>query len=242
MSQSEVRLWQQLMRAGNPGPAESGNEYHLREEICRTGKEMDESGLALFLGVYAPGNFSARTPGSARVLITPTGLPKGSLNPEDLPVVDLRGKKIEGRLRPSIETPMHCSIYRRRPDVNGIVHAHSPMAMAYAVTNQEIRPTIIELAGVNGGPVPVARYARSSTEELGEVTAEALGFGNAVIMQNHGLVAVGGTVRDAFHNALAVEYTAMVNIYGKIVGNLVELRPEEVRAVRKYVLEDYGQR
>jgi L-fuculose-phosphate aldolase len=241
MSESEVKLWQQLMHTGNPGGAR-GDEYGLREEICKIGKEMDESGLALFLGVFAPGNISARTPGSDRVLITPSGLPKGALKPDDLPVVNLQGRKIAGKLRPSIETPMHCSIYRRRADVNGIVHTHSPMCMAYAVTNKELEATTVELAGVSGGPVPIARYATPATEELGEVTVEALGFSNAVIMQNHGLVAVGNTLRDAFDNALSVEYTAMVNIYGKIVGDLVELPPAEVRGIRKYTLEEYGQK
>jgi L-ribulose-5-phosphate 4-epimerase len=242
MSESEVRLWQQLMHSGNPGSGASGNEYRLREEICKIGKEMDESGLALFLGVYAPGNISARAPGSGRVLITPSGLPKGALKPDDLPVVDLQGRKVAGKLRSSIETPMHCSIYRRRADVNGIVHAHSPMCMAYAITNKELEATTVELAGVSGGRVPVARYVTPATEELGEITVEALGFSNAVIMQNHGLVAVGNTLRDAFNNALSVEYTAMVNIYGKIIGDLVELPPPEVRGIRKYVLEEYGQR
>jgi L-ribulose-5-phosphate 4-epimerase len=238
----EVRLWQRLMHASNPGSGTISNDSSLRNEICKIGKEMDQSGLALFLGVYAPGNLSARLPGSSRILVTPSGLPKGSLKPDDLVVVDLHGGKIEGRLRPSIETPMHCSIYRRREDVNGIIHTHSPMCMAYAITNKEIQATTIELAGVSGGRVPVARYVTPATEELGEVTVEALGFSNAVIMQSHGLVSVGGTLRDAFNNALAVEYTAMVNIYGKIVGDLVELPPEEVCGIRRFVLEKYGQR
>lgn len=237
MNEFEIELWQQLMHTGG-----KGDEYALREEICGTGREMDKSGLALFLGVYAPGNISARTQGSDRILVTPSGLPKGDLKPQDLVVVDLLGRKIDGRLRPSIETPMHCSIYRSRADVNGIVHAHSPMSMAYAATNREIPATTIELAGVCGGRVPVARYVTPATEELGEVTAEALGLSNAVIMQNHGLVAVGGTLRDAFNNALSVEYTAMVNIYGRVLGDLVELPPDEVQRIRRYVLQEYGQK
>ena len=231
-----------MIETQNASRIKKDDEYTLREEICKTGREMDKSGLALFLGVYAPGNISARTSGSDRILVTPSGLPKGDLKPQNLVVVDPFGRKIDGRLRPSIETPMHCSIYRRRADVNGIVHAHSPMSMAYAVTNMEIPATTIELAGVCGGRVPVARYVTPATEELGEVTAEALGLSNAVIMQNHGLVAVGGTLRDAFNNALSVEYTAMVNIYGRVLGDLVELPPDEVQRVRRYVLQEYGQK
>jgi L-fuculose-phosphate aldolase len=116
------------------------------------------------------------------------------------------------------------------------------MSMAYAVTNSEIPPTTIELAGVCGGRVPVARYVTAATAELGEVAAETLGFGNAVLLQNHGLVAVGTTLNDAFNTALSVEYTAMVNIYGKLLGDLVEIPSEEVRGIRQYILQQYGQK
>jgi L-ribulose-5-phosphate 4-epimerase len=235
----EVRLWQQLMHTSRPG---NSGEYGLKLEICKIGRQMDESGLALFLGVYAPGNLSAREPGSTRIHVTPSGLPKGSLKPEDLVTVNLHAERMGGKLRPSIETPMHCSIYRRRPDVNGIVHVHSPMSMAYAVANKELQATTIELAGVTGGRVRVARYVTPGTEELGEVTAEAIGPNNAVIMQNHGLVAVGRNLRDAFNTALSVEYTATVNLHGSIIGDLVEIPPEEVQGIRKSIIESYGQR
>jgi len=169
----QTQLWRRLLHIEDG----EGGELHLREEICRIGRRMDESGLAMFLGVYAPGNLSARLPGSERIIVTPSGFPKGSLKPEDLVVVDLHGNRIEGKWRPSIETPMHCAIYRRRQDVNGIVHAHAPRSLAYAVAYEEIPATTIELAGVTGGRVPVAKYVTPATEELGEVTAETLGEG-----------------------------------------------------------------
>jgi len=222
--------------------SEKAGEHKLRVEICRVGREIDKSGLALFFGVYAPGNLSARKPSSTRILVTPSGLPKGALRPADLVAVDLHGTKIDGRLRPSTETPTHCAIYKKRPDVNGIVHVHPPMCMAYAVTSKKLEATTIELAAVVGGAIPVARYNTPGTQELGRVTAEALRSSNAVIMQNHGLVAVGPTLKKAFETALSVEYTAMVNIYGRILGDLVELPRREVERIRKSILESYGQR
>jgi L-ribulose-5-phosphate 4-epimerase len=233
---------QDVAAADASGRSENSEERGLRAEICNIGKEIDKCGFALFLGVYAPGNLSARTPASNRIHITPSGLPKGSLKPEDLVTVNLDAERINGKLRPSSETHVHCSIYRRRSDVNGIVHLHTPMCMAYAVTNKNLEATTIELAGVTGGPVPIARYVTPGTKELGEVTAEALGLSNAVIMRNHGLVAVGRTLRNAFDTALSVEYTAMVNVYGRIVGDLVELPTDEVKNIRKSILETYGQR
>lgn len=217
-------------------------ERRLKKEVCRVGKEMSKLGFAAFFGVFAPGNLSARLPGSDKIVVTPSGLPKGALKPKDLVVVDLRGRKLEGKRRPSTETPMHCAIYRRRPDVGGVVHVHAPGSLAHAVAYKEGPVTTIELAGIVGGRVPVANYAAGGTEELGEVTAEALGDGNAALMGNHGLVAVGRSLEEAFYNALSVEYTAIVNIYAKILGNVMELPREEVANIRRYVLEQYGQK
>jgi hypothetical protein len=115
-------LWRRLLRIED---GEEGGPY-LREEICRIGRRMDESGLATFIGIYAPGNPSARLLGSERIIATPSDFPKGSLKQEGLVVVDLHGNRIEGKWRPSIKTTVHCAIYRRRRDVNGIVHPNAP--------------------------------------------------------------------------------------------------------------------
>jgi L-ribulose-5-phosphate 4-epimerase len=221
---------------------EAAAERKLRLDVCRIGRAMNKSGLCAFLGVYAPGNLSARLPGSERIIISPSGFDKGSLKPHDLVIVDLSGKQMAGKHRPSVETPMHCTIYRRRPEVNAIVHAHSPGCLAFAVANQEIPATTIELAAVSGKRVPLAKYATPGTEALGEVTALGLGDSDAVVMANHGLAAVGRTLDEAFHNAVSVETTALINIKARMLGSIVELPREEVSAIRRYVLEEYGQR
>ncbi len=217
-------------------------EMRLKHEICRVGKAMNESGLCAFLGVYAPGNLSARLPQSARIIISPSGYDKGALKPKDLVVVNLNGGLLEGELHPSTETPMHCAIYRKRAEVNAIVHAHSPGCLAFAVANQEIPATTIELAAVSGKHVPLAKYATPGTEALAEATVEGLGSSDAVIMANHGLAAVGKTLDEAFHNALSVEITARININAKVLGTIVELPPDEVSSIRSYVREKYGQK
>jgi len=203
---------------------------------------MNQSGLCAFLGVYAPGNLSARLPGSSRIIISPSGLDKGSLRPVDLVVVDLNGQHIEGKYRSSTETPMHCAIYRKRRDVNGIVHAHSPGTLAFAVANQEIPATTIELAAVCGRRVPLAKYATPGTNALAETTVVGLGDSGAVVMANHGLAAVGRTLDEAFNNALSVEFTARININARNIGSAVELPAEEVTGIRNYVLEKYCQK
>jgi L-fuculose-phosphate aldolase len=217
-------------------------ERKLRLDVCRIGRAMNRSGLCAFLGVYAPGNLSARLPDSERIIISPSGFDKGSLKPQDLVIVDLTGKQMAGKNRPSVETPMHCAIYRRRPEVNAIVHAHSPGCLAFAVANQEIPATTIELAAVSGKRVPLAKYATPGTEALGEVTALGLGDSDAVVMANHGLAAVGRTLDEAFHNAVSVETTALINVQARMLGSIVELPREEVSGIRRYVLEEYGQK
>jgi L-fuculose-phosphate aldolase len=217
-------------------------ELQLKQEICRVGKAMNASGLCAFLGVYAPGNLSARLPGSDRIIISPSGLDKGSLKPTDLVVVDLNGKRVEGKYKVSTETPTHCAIYRKRPDVNAVVHAHSPGGLAFAVAHQEIPATTIELAAVSGARVPLAKYATPGTEALAVATVKALGNSNAVIMANHGIAAVGSTLDEAFNNALSVEFTAMININARTLGAIAELPAEEVSGIRDYVLKKYGQK
>jgi len=147
-----------------------------------------------------------------------------------------------GKYKVSTETPTHCAIYRKRPDVNAVVHAHSPGALAFAVAHQEIPATTIELAAVSGARVPLAKYATPGTEVLAVNTAEALGNGNAVIMANHGIAAVGSTLDEAFNNALSVEFTARININAKTLGGIAELPLDEVSGIRNYVLRKYGQK
>jgi len=203
---------------------------------------MDEAGLTSFFGVYAPGNLSARITNSNRILITPSGLPKGKLKPDDLVMVDIYGRKIKGKYKPSIETPLHCAIYRQRTDVNGVVHVHAPMSLAYAIAHKEVPATTIELAAVTGGNVPIAPYATPATEELAKITAARLGLGSAVLMANHGLVAVGQNLDEAFNIALSVEYTAAINIYAKIIGEVKKIPLKEVSKIRKFIVKRYGQK
>jgi L-fuculose-phosphate aldolase len=137
---------------------------------------------------------------------------------------------------------MHCTIYRQRPELNAVVHAHSAGCLAFAVANQEIPVTTIELAAVSGGRVPLAKYATPGTEALAEATVEGLERSDAVVMANHGLVAVGKTLDEAFHNAVSVEFAARVNINAKGLGAVVELPLAEANGIRRYVVEKYGQK
>ncbi|MEM3480040.1 MAG: class II aldolase/adducin family protein, partial [Candidatus Bathyarchaeia archaeon] len=137
------------------------SEEELKDEICKTMRRLFNRGLISALG----GNISARLPGSNEFWITPSGVFKGELEPDDLVKVDLSGRVIEGFLRPSIETPFHAKIYEKRADVNAVVHSHNPITTGLALAGIEIQPVTIEAAVVLRR-VKIAPWAFPGTEAL----------------------------------------------------------------------------
>lgn len=195
----------------------------VRKAVLAAAVEMDR--LALTRGTS--GNISARDPGTNLVAITPTSLPYNMLGPENITVVDLYGKFVEGTHKPSSETPMHTAIYRARPDVMGVVHTHSPYATAFAVLNREI--PIITIPLVPLGPVPVVPFELPGTEELAQAVVGTLGSGkNAVLLQNHGVLTVAESVEKALSAAVYVEEGAQVGLLALMAGGLNPIPQQHV--------------
>ena len=116
------------------------SEDEIKQEITRVMRALYERGLVSALG----GNVSARVPGASEFWITPSGVFKGNVNVDDLVKVDLDGNVIEGVLRPSTETPFHAAIYRVRPDVNAVIHAHNPVTLGLALAGVNLKPISVE--------------------------------------------------------------------------------------------------
>ncbi len=209
----------------------------LRVEVIETARNMKKEGLVK----ASWGNVSAHVPQSNIVVITPSGLEYDRLKPEDMVVIDLEGKVLEGHYKPSIETPMHTTIYRYRPDVHAIVHTHSPFATAFAVANRELPPFLADQAAVIGGTVEVVEYATPGTVELAEKVASFLSEKTAVLLQNHGVVAVGLTLKEAFNVACTVEEAAFVHFIASVIGKPVRLPEKEVLELYKFYKVRYGQ-
>jgi L-fuculose-phosphate aldolase len=138
-------------------------------EIMDTCRVMMSTGLVV--GTW--GNVSRRC-STEDFLITPSGVPYNELQPGDLVVVNLQTGSCSGSLCPSTETPLHAAIYRRRPDVEAIIHTHSPYAAVFAVNRIELPPLLEEIAQLVGGSVRVAPYAASGSIELAEGAAAAI--------------------------------------------------------------------
>ncbi|MCS7112460.1 MAG: class II aldolase/adducin family protein [Nitrososphaerota archaeon] len=168
------------------------SEEELKIEIIRVMKTLYGRGLVSALG----GNVSARIPGSDTIWITPSGIFKGDLKPDDLVKISLDGDVIEGFMRPSIEWPMHTVIYRVRPDVNAVIHAHNPITTGLALAGIELKPITVE-AVVTLRSVPVIPFAYPGTDELAKLVAERVMGVRALILQNHGVVALGYNLVEA---------------------------------------------
>jgi L-ribulose-5-phosphate 4-epimerase len=188
------------------------------------------------------GNFSARDKETGYVCITPSGMDYKVLSPEDIVVIDVNYNVIDGKRKPSIETPLHCEAYRKRRDVFGIAHTHSVFATAWASCRKPIPVVVAELASLMGGPVECAPYAPMGTMELAEVVTDYLKDRYAVLMANHGTFAVGPDLNTAYCNAVIVEEGAKIALYSKLVGVAQVIPSDECECLRQTTMEKYGQR
>lgn len=172
------------------------NEEQLKEELVNTVRAFYYKGLITNAG----GNQSARLPGSNKIWITPSGYPRMSLNAKDLIAVDLDGNILEGDLKPSIETYAHLAVYKARPDVNAVIHAHVPYVMGATISGY-LELTHGEAAAILG-EVKIIPYAHPGTMELAKMIGDAFkGEGmkvpRVVITLNHGAFSAGACIHEA---------------------------------------------
>jgi len=206
-----------------------------RAAVVRACSELLATGLVR----GTSGNVSVRDPDSATIAITPTGLPYPGMRPEDVAVLGPDGDQLDGALLPTSELALHLGVYRARPDVNAVVHTHSMFATTFAVLGEPV-PPVHYLIVRAGESVPVARYARYGTVELAEACVATLGAGFAVLLANHGVVAVGADLGAAMAVAEAVEYTAELAWRARQAGVPRLLDADQLAAVRE-AFAGYGQ-
>ncbi|MDI3317607.1 MAG: class II aldolase/adducin family protein [Bacillota bacterium] len=185
------------------------------EESRRRVAEFSRRMLHDRLVAGTSGNISAIDEASGLIAITPSGVDYERLAPESITLLDRDGRVVEGDLEPSSETPMHLHIYRRRPETRAIVHTHSMYATTLAVLGRGI-PVMHYMVLLLGDSVPVAEYAVYGSEQLAENAVRALGAERkAVLLANHGAVTVGGSLDEAYRNALLLE--SMAELYWRAV-------------------------
>ena len=195
-----------------------------REAVCRVGKLLYDRGYV----AANDGNISVKV-GEDRLLITPSGISKGRMTPEMLLVTDLDGEVIEGDRHPSSEGKMHLEVYRGRADVNAVVHAHPPVSTAFAVCRRGLEtPYLSELVAGLGQVPCTPSFAMLSTEEVPQSVRPYLADHNALLLANHGALAWGGDLWEAFDRLETVEHTAKIVLNAQLLGGGVPLTEEEV--------------
>ncbi len=209
----------------------------LREQLGKLHSELPKNGLV----AWTSGNVSGRDPDSGYVVIKPSGVKYEDLRPEHLVVVDLDGKVVEGDLKFSSDTASHLYIYRHRPDVNGVVHTHSPYATAFAALGRPIPVYLTAIADEFGGSIPCGSFALIGGEEIGKVVVDSIGDSSAVLLKNHGVFTVGKSAEAAVKAAVMVEDVAHTVWLALQIGQPDEIPPEDIAKLHHRYMHVYGQ-
>ena len=198
-----------------------------RETLCQVCLLLYQRGYV----VSNDGNVSVRI-GEDQVLITPSGVSKGRLTPDMLVVCDMEGRVLAGRLHPSSESAMHLLVYRERPDVGAVVHAHPPAATAFSICRRPLAQHYLTETISGLGEVPVAPFALPSTSQVPDSLRPYVAGCNGALLANHGAIAWGRDLWHAFDRMEQVEQTAKIFALVHQLGGGVELSPEQVEAIR----------
>jgi len=197
-------------------PRVADPEEELKRDICRVMRNLYRRGLVSALS----GNVSARLPESKEFWITPSGAFKGGLRPSNLVKLDLDGRVVAGSGRPSVEARMHAAIYRVRPDVNAVVHAHNPFTVGLVSAGVDLDSSVsAEALTYIGSRIEVAPYAPPGSEELAKLVAERASRGaKVIVLQSHGVVALGSNLYEAEAVAEALEEVALIHFVALALG------------------------
>jgi len=200
-----------------------------KERIAFFMRRLYERGLTTTSG----GNLSIKE--GELVFITPSASDKGAMKAEDIGVVSLNGDIVGKPFKPSIETRMHLEVYKARPDIGAIVHAHPPLTTTFAATDLEIELNYLSESYAVLGAIAYASYRRMGTPELAEVVSASAAKANCVVMRNHGALTVGRNLLEAFDRLEVLEAAAKTNILllGALKGHGCPIPAQELSAIDK---------
>ncbi|MEM0328761.1 MAG: class II aldolase/adducin family protein [Nitrososphaerota archaeon] len=213
----------------------------VMEGILMVSRKLFEEGLVK----STFGVVSARIPDTDYVVITPSGFSKERVAKENLVVVNLDGEVVQGKLRPSSETPMHVYVHKRIPEAKCVVHTHSPMATVFAILEIDIPCLTTEQAHAFEGRVPVVRnYSYPGTTKMDELESivEALRRSKVALLRKHGVITYGVSYEEALDNAVVVEELAKSAIFALLLGKPEELTEADIEYMREFKKKRYGQR
>lgn len=203
-------------------------DWEIRRQLVQYGKKVYEKGLV----AATDGNISMRMM-TDRVMITPSGVPLSDLDVNDLVYVDLDGQVLQGRNKPSSELPMHLEIYRQRPEMNAVLHAHPPTTVAFTIAGESFAQPVLPEIVVLFGEIPIASYATPATEESAHSIRNLIPQNDIIVLDHHGAVTMGKTLEDAFAKMEKLEHSAKTLLTAKQIGRINPLEPDDVRKLER---------
>jgi L-fuculose-phosphate aldolase len=199
------------------------DEAALRREMIEIGRRLAARGLV----AASDGNLSCRA-GAGRLLITARGAYLGALDDNRIVAVDETGRPAGGGASPSTEIALHLEVYQSRPDVGAAVHAHPPTATAFSYAGVSLAEPVIPEVVATLGSIPTAPYATPSSEEGPAAIRELIRTHDALILERHGALTVGGTLREAYYRMEKVEHAAQVLLIARQLGGPRPLSADEL--------------
>jgi L-fuculose-phosphate aldolase len=200
------------------------SELEHRQDVVEVGRLIWEKGWV----ASNDGNISVRLE-DGRILCTPTGVSKGRMHPEDLILCDAQGNKLTGEKPCTTEIAMHLTVYRLRPDIHAVLHAHPPVATGYAAAGRSLDFALLPEVVIGLGCVPLASYGLPGTPALIEPMLPLIPKYDAVLMGNHGAVCYGEDVFKAFFRMETVEHFARISLVAELLGGAKVLPRLEVQ-------------
>jgi L-fuculose-phosphate aldolase len=190
------------------------SEEQLRADIVECGRRLWHRGYV----ASNDGNISARLD-DHRLITTPKSVSKGFMTPDMMVITDLEGTKLAGERDPSSELKMHLEVYRHRPDVRAVVHAHPPTATGFAVAGIPLDRAVLAEVITTLGSIPIAEYATPSTEELPAAVRRYIKAHDGLLLANHGALAVAGDLFSAYYRMETIEHFAAISLVARTLGN-----------------------
>jgi L-fuculose-phosphate aldolase len=203
-------------------------EYFLRRELVEVCKRMYHRGFI----AATDGNVSIKV-NENRILFTPSGVCKGFLEPDELIVTDKIGNKIAGRGNVTTEIFMHLAAYQERPDINAVVHGHPPTTIAFTFANINISDCLLPEVVITLGSIPIIPYETTGTYELASGIKPYIKDFDAVVLEKHGVVAIGKDAFDAYYKLEKVEHNAHIFYMARQLGNVTPLTGNQLNELQK---------
>jgi L-ribulose-5-phosphate 4-epimerase len=208
----------------------------LRIDVCAANRQL----LGFGLVTWTSGNVSARDAASGLIVIKPSGRLFEELTPVDMVVLSPDGAVVDGALGPSSDTAAHLYVYSQREDVASVVHTHSNYATAFAAVGRSIPVYLTAIADEFGTEIPIGDYAAIGGNAIGKEICRSIGRSPAILMRQHGVFTVGGSITKALKAAVMVEDVAKTVWLASQIGQLSELPEDEIRSNHERYTQRYG--